>query len=689
MGGRQKACAEFVVKISGHSALHAADHNLPQTNDKHHQGVEAQTETVWKQAIRHRVPRIAFANKMDRDGASLEKVINSMRKRLGCETLQLQSPMGEWSLFRGHFDLIECEQLVWDERGGSSTGKEFIQEKCDLPPTALQHRRALLEKIADLDDTFAETFLEHECTADCLPTLNKAAKQAIRRITLAQVHPTKVTRPAIPVLCGAALRNMGIQPLLDAVVDYLPSPTDFEKIRTLPASKSGDSDNLVAFVFKIQHDSNKGPLAYVRVYRGKLRLKDAVVVTSGASSSVVVSLPSTSKKHKRKERIQGLLRAEAKSFVPFENGEAIAGDICVLVGIPSLRTGDTLGDTMEPLPGLEIPPPVFTSALELETMAHEAKFLEAMSIMTRDDPSLVFVNDPETGQMLLSGIGELHLEVSLDRLLREHGVKVYTSPPRVAYRETMTSNASDVYKYERTLSGVKNTCKLKLSLKAFYDVSGCDKNEDSDPIVTFREDIEAAAAAVAAAAATAAVANDSKSSSKKKFKPNALLPEANPEDGLLKKRIPEVIREAIESGIVAALSRGPVKGFPVRGVEICCESVDLLQPPEINPNVVRTAAASCTKELFQTCGPKLMEPVFDFEATVPEISVGDVLGDLSSRRRADILSVDPSQANPEKIVLRAKVPGAEMLSYSKFLRMTTGGQGAYSATFDRYVIVEK
>ena len=420
------------------------------------EGVEAQTETVWKQANRYEVPRIAFANKMDRDGASLDKVLSSMKHRLGCETLQMHVPIGEWSDFRGVYDLVSCSQVMWEERGGESMGRDFsVKPVLSLPESVLTERRTLFEKIADLDDVFAEKFLELECSvAPELIALNKEAKAAVRRITLAQASSqlspkspkSTNSRPAVPVFCGSALRNTGIQLLLDAVVDYLPSPVD------RPVNKfnsNGSAKSLLGFVFKVQNDPNRGPVAFVRIYQGKLRAKDMLRVTGGG-------------KPERKERVQGLYQAEAKSYVQFEGGEASAGDICVIVGCPNLRTGDTLGDASMPLPGLEITPPVFTVAVELESISHEPKFLEAMNIMTRDDPGLVFTNDTDTGQFLLAGIGELHLDISLDRLKREHGIRVMTSPPRVAFKETLVDEAQASFVLDKVVNDVKTTCKVVL-----------------------------------------------------------------------------------------------------------------------------------------------------------------------------------------------------------------------------------
>ena len=643
------------------------------------EGVEAQTETVWRQATRYDVPRIAFANKLDRDGASIEKVLTTMKSRLECETLLIHSPIGEWGSFRGVYDLVHCRKIIWEEKGGDSLGRDFTVETIkELPEQAMTRRQALFEKIADLDDGFAETFLENECSASpSLTELNEAAKKALRRITLAQSvgignSPAKKTasptsRPGVPVLCGAALRNTGVQLVLDAVVDFLPSPS--ERPPTVYSS-SPTAKSLLAFVFKVQNDPNRGQLAFVRIYKGKIRVKDAV--------QVVPSSTTTSGSSARKERVHGLLQAEAKSYVPFENGEAKEGDVCVIVGCPSLRTGDTLGDASEPLPGLQIPPPVFSIALELESISMEPKLFEAMAIMTRDDPSLVFTNDEETGQFLLSGVGELHLEVTLDRLKREHGVRVETSPPRVAYKETLTEQGEATYTYDKTVNGVKQYCQVALK------VSSNPAGSDAEPVVIFKEDIDSGSDQESKPAKASPVKKSQRKQTTKKKGEEG-------EDGDGPAKLSGGVRDVVTRSILGGLSRGPLKGFPVKGVIVQVDSVQLgndnPQDQDAALGACRNACISCIFDLYGVTQPKLMEPVFALEATVPEKNLGDVLGDLSGRRRADISTVDA--ASRDRMLIKARVPAIELLSYSKTLRSLTAGHGAFSATFDRYVITEQ
>ncbi|KAH9250870.1 translation elongation factor G [Batrachochytrium salamandrivorans] len=606
------------------------------------EGVEAQTETVWNQANRYGVPRIAFANKMDRSGASLDRVLSSMKQRLHCIPLQIHSPIGEWDGFRGMYDLVTCQKIEWDERGGDTLGREFKTSLVtELPSEAAIARKQLFEQIADLDDTFAEKFLiEYECSTDCkLAELNLLAMQAVRRITCNQL--------AVPVLCGSALRNMGIQLVLDAVIDYLPCPSDRPK--TL-FNSSPTAKQLLGFVFKIQNDINKGSLAYARIYRGKLKGREQLrIVTSNGSH--------------RTEKLQGLLQAEAKHFVPFTANEAGEGEICVLVGCPSLRTGDTLGDTKTALPGLKMSPPVFTVAIELESLGLEPKFLECMSIMTRDDPSLVFENDTKkTGQFLLSGIGELHLEVSLDRLRREHGIRVETSQPRVALRETLTKSGEITYTLDRVFNGTKQYCRIVLRLVAQTMVAEGASFDDFDSEVVFKT------------VKHASPAGGGKSSSKQKG------------GGKKKEEVEEElftpqVKEAVKLGALGALGRGPIKGFPIRGVRVYCDEVDFGNVEDLN--AVRSAAMSAMIKLCTECDPILLEPVFAVEMVIPDAHLGDVLSDLSGRRRGDITSTD-SQPD-QRILVRAKVPATELLSYAKILRSLTAGKATYSAVFDKCV----
>lgn len=605
------------------------------------EGVEAQTETVWNQASRYGVPRIAFANKMDRSGASLDRVLSSMKQRLHCIPLQIHSPIGEWGAFRGMYDLVTCQKIEWDERGGDTLGREFSTSPvAELPSDAAAARKQLFEQIADLDDVFAEAFLiEYECSTDCgLAALNSLAMQAVRRITCRQL--------AVPVLCGSALRNMGIQLVLDAVIDYLPCPSDRPKTTF---NSSPTAKQLLGFVFKIQNDTNKGSLAYARIYHGKLKAREQLRVVASNGSH-------------RTEKLQGLLQAEAKHFVPFAANEAGEGEICVLVGCPSLRTGDTLGDSKTALPGLKMSPPVFTVAIELESLGLEPKFLECMSIMTRDDPSLVFENDTKkTGQFLLSGIGELHLEVTLDRLRREHGIRVETSQPRVALRETLTKSGELVYTLDRVFNGTKQYCRVALRLVAQTGAEDA-SFDDFDSEVLFKT-----------AAKQAVGGGGGKGSPKQK-------------GGKKKEEVEEElfapqIKEAVKLGVLGALGRGPIKGFPVRGVRVYCDEVDVGTVEDLN--AVRSAAMSAMVKLCAECDPVLLEPFFAVEMVIPDAHLGDVLSDLSGRRRGDITSTD-SQPD-QRILVRAKVPAMELLSYAKVLRSLTAGKATYSAVFDKYV----
>jgi elongation factor G len=578
-------------------------------------GVEAQTEQVWRQASRHGVARILLANKMDRDGASVGVCVQSVKKRLGVPVVPIHFPLGDWSKFRGVADLVEQETLVWMGRGGEDLGRTFARTpwSSDEYPLFQPARESMLEQLADLDDKFADAYLSQ-------PNVQISdIKSALKRVVLAQILPSPVSRPGVPLLLGAALRNTAMQPVLDAVIDFLPNPAERACGKPLINVEGGvlpkpdPKAPLCALVFKVQHDPQKGALVFVRVYAGTLAAKDMIVCKSSGV----------------KERVQQVLRAEANEFLPAPDQRALPGEVCVLVGCSSLRTGDTLGPGPS-LTKMNIQPPIFSVSLELESLAQETKLDQALQIACRDDPSLSSGVHADTGQLLLSGVGELHLDVAVDRLKREHGLNLYVGRPQVALREQLVSTGVKAScKFDRVIASVRQQCRVELECSP---LPGCELR----PTVSAKTLTHGSA--------------DQK---------NALI-----------------------SGTQAALSRGPTMGQPVFGLEVTVVDFD---PPQALPSALRACASMCVQELYTQSACEVLEPVFKVEITCPEKDTGPVLSDLTSNHRAEITSVESTGI--EQNLVHARIPAKELLNYSKALRSLTAGHGSYAFTFDEYSAV--
>jgi len=521
----------------------------------------------------------------------------------------VQQPVGEWARFRGAVDLVAMRKLSWPERGGAQLGREFADEalNADELAAAAPARERLLEQLADLDDDFAAAYL------GAAPVDTAAVKRALARVVLAQVAPLPGTRPGVPLVFGAALRNTGMQPLLDAVVDLLPSPVARAAVLPglLPAVDAAAP--LVALAFKIQHDAMRGALVFVRVYAGRLSARDAV----------------------RGGKVQGVLRAEASEFAPIAGGACEAGDICVVTGCDGLRTGDSLGAAAGALEGFAVPPPVFSVALELESASQEARLEAALAIATRDDPSLSCGADAETGQLLLAGVGELHLEVAVDRLRREHGLALHVGTPRVALREHVAAEAEAAFAFDRPLGGARAYCEVALKLRPL-----------ADP------------AAPPSVAPSPALSGE--------------------------------LRAALVAGVKAGLSRGPTLGRPVRGVDVALVRV---APDCPAPAALRAAAAGAVAELLRSNAgvAQVLEPVLRVTCHVPSASAGAVLSELTGRRRASVLAVDAAGDDDgdddARVVIDALAPAAEMLDFTKALRSLTGGHGSFASAFEAYDVV--
>ncbi|GBG29006.1 Elongation factor G, mitochondrial [Hondaea fermentalgiana] len=681
-------------------------------------GVQAQSETVWVQARRYGVPRIAFVNKMDRDGANMERVMDMIEDRFGVSTLCLQHPYfvpddfgGQ--TFRGVIDLIRERVLVWDQSKESKTFEEhplsFLPE--EVASKAVLGRATLAEQLAGLDDQFFDVYIEADEAGKVEEIDEHYIRHAVRRVCINQDELA-----AVPVLCGSALKNTGVQTLLDAVLDYLPNPMESvgamelainneelaraggSKKKAAAKKKSNDS---TALVFKVQHDPNRGALAYVRVYEGKMENKKQYhnVSLAHAAADGMVSLGTITGNAKNRrdaksalplrERVQGVLRAYANEF---EQIEAIsAGDIGILCGLKGVRTGDTLSSNAKraSLRGVDIPPPVFSAAIELESISDEPKLLESLEILLRDDPSLNVVQDDETGQLLLYGMGELHLDIAVTKLQRDFKVPCELGRVRVAYRETLRDavEASGSYTQNQPSESARSS-----------------EDEDADGGDAAEQQRESAGNA-----GTTTVTLRVRPHPDGINAPVRLLPDpadSSAQESRIRFRTPGAGAEsqwtlrvdqekALRSGVIDTFQRGPLLGYPVQGVEVeivenHCEANSSAPPPSL-----RAAATRASMAILNKAQAGLLEPVADVIIVVPDDDIGSVIGDLSSNERRGQIKDVQAETTSDSVVhmakssIHASVPLEGLIGYSTVLRSMTAGEGNFSLTVAGYTEVSE
>lgn len=572
------------------------------------QGVEPQSETVWRQADRYGVPRICFVNKMDRVGASFERTIESIKERLGANPIPMQFPIGSEASFVGVVDLLTEQAIYWED----DLGKEPIvtDVPADLKREVSEARAHMLEKIAELDDELTVQYLEGKEIGV------EALKGALRKAVIANT--------ATPVFCGSSLRNKGVQPILDAVIDYLPSPLDIPPVRgTNPDNEdevvelpADDNAPLSALVFKIVTDPYVGRLAYFRVYSG--------VITQG---QMVVN--STKR---RRERIGRLIRmyADRREDVT----EVRAGDIAAALGFKETFTGDTLCDNKAVvLESITFPEPVISVAIEPKTSADQDKMAEALRKLSEEDPTFRVRSDENTGQTIISGMGELHLDVLVDRMLREFRVQANVGRPRVAYRESITRNVPEVnYRYVKQTGGRGQYGHVVISLEPAERGSG----------ILFENKIVGGVI------------------------PREYIP-----------AVEKGIRESAESGILA--------GYPATDIKVTLYDGSFHEV-DSNEMAFKMAASMAFREGMQKGGAVLLEPIMKVEVVVPEEYLGDIIGQLNGRRGA-ILGTEVRPGNAQAV--RALVPLAEMFGYATELRSATQGRGVFSMEFDHYAPVSE
>ncbi len=568
-------------------------------------GVEPQSETVWRQAQAFRVPLIAFINKMDKLGADFAYAVGTIRERLGAHPVPVQWPIGAESDFRGVVDLLTWRALIWMDELGETL------ENCDIPEEVLADaeaaREAMLEAIVETDDALMLQYLEGEELA------LEELYAALRRATIAgQLQP---------VLCGSSLRNKGIQPLLDAVVRYLPSPLDVPAVqgetekKGIQARPADPAAPLAALIFKIATDPYAGRLAYFRVYSGVMR-RGGVVYNAGKNI---------------RERVPKLLRMFADHREEVE--EIGPGDIAATVGLKQSFTGDTLSAVNAPivLEAIHFPEPVVFVAVEPRTVADQDRLNESLQRLVEEDPTFRVRMDENTGQTIIAGMGELHLEILVDRMLREFHVAANVGRPRVAYKETVLQIAQADVIFERMLGGKPQYAHVVLEV---YPV------ESGEPA---------------------------------RFE-NTMRPQA----------LPERFVEAIRNGVLESLDSGSLAGYPLVGV--CARLLHAEVDQELSTDMAfKAASAQAFREAIESANPTLLEPVMDLEVTAPDGFVGEVLGDLNARG-ASIQALFPRVGGLQAV--RAFVPLARMFGYATDVRNATQGRGTFTMEFHHYQPVD-
>ncbi len=566
-------------------------------------GVQPQSETVWRQADKYDVPRICFINKMDRVGADFYHSVETIVDRLKCKPVPIQLPIGAEDQFKGIVDLVEMKAIVWrDETLGAQF--DVTEIPADLADKAKEYRDHMIEAIAEHDDHLMEKFIEGHAPS------NDEIRAGIRKATIA----LKI----FPVICGTAFKNKGVQTMLDAVVDYLPSPLDIppiegadiddpEKVLTRHAS---DKDPFAALVFKIMTDPYVGQLAFFRVYSGTLKSGDSVFNVA----------------KKRKERIGRLLRMHANKREEIQ--EILAGDICAAVGLKTVSTGDTICDDAHPivLESIDFPTPVIQLAVEPKTKADQEKMGMAIQKLAQEDPTFRVNTDPETGQTILSGMGELHLEIIVDRMMREFGVGANVGKPQVAYRETIRKNSEAEGRHVKQTGGHGQYGHVKIRVEPLPPGGGFE----------FVNEISGG-------------------------------------------RVPREYIGPTEVGIKEALEGGILAGYPMSDLKVTLYDGSY-HDVDSSEMAFKVAGSLAIKEAARKAKPVLLEPIMAVEVVVPEQYMGDVIGDLNSRRGR----IEGMQLRGTTQIIKSMVPLSEMFGYATDVRSRTQGRGSFTMHFGRY-----
>ncbi|WP_068082296.1 elongation factor G [Polycladidibacter stylochi] len=565
-------------------------------------GVEPQTETVWRQADKYNVPRMIFVNKMDKLGADFFRCVEMIEKRLGATPLCLQLPIGAESEFQGVVDLLKMKALVWN---GESLGASWdeLDIPADLADQAAEYRDKLIETAVEIDEEAMEAYLEGN-----EPSFEKL-QELIRKGTIAGEF--------VPVLCGTAFKNKGVQPLLDAVVDYLPSPVEVPAIKGIDAKteeetvrESSDEEPLGMLAFKIMNDPFVGSLTFARIYSGVLNKGSSVLNTVKG----------------KRERVGRMMQMHSNSRDDID--VAYAGDIVAIAGLKDTTTGDTLCDPLKPviLERMEFPDPVIEIAVEPKTKGDQEKMGLALNRLAAEDPSFRVKTDEESGQTIIAGMGELHLDILVDRMKREFKVEANIGAPQVAYRETITAPADVDYTHKKQSGGTGQFARIKLSIEPNEIGAGF---EFSDTIVGGN--------------------------------------------------VPKEYIPGVSKGIESVMSSGPLAGFPM--VDIKAKLTDGAYH-DVDSSVLafEIAGRAGFREAIAKAKPKLLEPIMKVEVVTPEDYMGDVIGDLNSRRG----QIAGTENRGVVTVITAMVPLANMFGYVNNLRSMSQGRAQYSMVFDHY-----
>ena len=570
-------------------------------------GVQPQSETVWRQADKYNVPRVAFINKMDRTGANFFKVIEDMKTRLAANPIPVQIPIGAEGNFLGMIDLIEMKAIIYkgeDEKDGF----EVTDIPADLKKLASQHRHDLIEKLGEVDEAVMDKYVHEK------GLYPKEIREVLRRAT--------IVGKIIPVLCGASAKNKGIQPLLDAIVDYLPSPLDIAAVRgTNPETdeevtrKPSEEEKFCGLVFKIKSDPFVGKLAYVRVYSGELKAGDIIYNST----------------KDREERIGKILKMHANKQEIISKAQA--GDIIAVVGLKDTTTGHTICDQDNPilLESMHFPEPVISMAIEPKTKADQEKLGNAMHKLAEEDPTFKVTYNKETGQTIISGMGELHLEIIVDRMLREYNVGANVDKPQVAYKETITRQTRAVGKFIQQSGGRGQYGHVVM------DVGPAQKG--------------------------AGVLFESK---------------------IIGGSIPREYIPSVEEGVRDAAQNGALAGYPVTDIDV--KLIDgSFHEVDSSDIAFQMAASIGLNDALKNGGPVLLEPIMNLEVTTPENYMGEVIGDLSSRR----VKIEAITDRPGLKVIKGLAPLSEMFGYTTTLRSLTQGRASYTMEPSFYQEVPK
>jgi elongation factor G len=566
-------------------------------------GVQPQSETVWRQADKYQVPRICFINKMDRVGADFFHSVDTIVARLKARPVVIQLPVGSEDQFKGVIDLVEMKALIWHDE---TLGAEF--DTVDIPAEyqdlAKEYREKMIEAVSEFDDALFEKFVEGQ------PLNNDEIRRGIRKATIAL--------KLFPVICGSAFKNKGVQSMLDAVVDYLPSPLDVPPIEGVAIDhpeqvltrEASDKEPFAALVFKIMTDPYVGQLAFFRVYSGTLASGESVYnVAKG-----------------RKERIGRLLRMHANKREEIQ--DIYAGDIAAAVGLKTVSTGDTICDDRHPivLESIEFPTPVIQLAVEPKTKADQEKLGMAIQKLAQEDPTFKVNTDPETGQTILSGMGELHLEIIVDRMMREFGVGANVGKPQVAYRETIRKDAQAEHRHVKQTGGRGQYAHVKLRVEPLPPGTGFE----------FVNEIFGGS-------------------------------------------VPKEFINPTEVGIKEALEGGVLAGYPMSDIKVTLYDGSYHEV-DSSDMAFKIAGSMALKEAARRAKAVLLEPIMAVEVVVPEEYMGDVIGDLNSRRGR----IEGMELRGTSQIIKSMVPLSEMFGYATELRSRTQGRGSFTMHFGRY-----